>query len=63
MVEFEWDENKERKNIEKHGIDFDQASEIWKGSVLEITRSNRSGEERSVAIGIYEQACYAVIYT
>ena len=58
LVEFEWDENKERRNLEKHGIDFDQASEIWKGAVLEITRSDRSGEERTVAIGTHEQVCY-----
>jgi uncharacterized protein len=63
VVEFEWDENKERKNIEKHGIDFDQAKSIWNGSVLEIARSDHYGEERVVAVGVYEQVCYAVVYT
>jgi uncharacterized DUF497 family protein len=62
-VEFEWDENKERKNIEKHGIDFDQAKGIWSGPILEVAGSGRSGEERFIAIGTYEQICFAVVYT
>ena len=63
MVEFEWDENQERKNIEKHGIDFDQAKNIWNGPILEVAGSDRSGEERVVAIGTQEHICYAGVYT
>jgi uncharacterized protein len=63
VVEFEWDENKERKNIEKHGIDFDQAKNIWNGPILEVAGSDRSGEERVVALGTHEHICYAVVYT
>jgi uncharacterized DUF497 family protein len=62
-VEFEWDENKERRNIEKHGIDFDQAKSIWNGPILEVAGSHRSGEERVVAIGTHEDICFAVVYT
>ena len=29
MIEFEWDENKNRINIEKHGISFDEASTVF----------------------------------
>ena len=28
-LEFEWDENKNSKNIEKHGISFDLATQIF----------------------------------
>ena len=34
---FEWDENKRHINIEKHGIDFVDAKELWLGEVIEIT--------------------------
>ena len=27
MIHFEWDENKNTKNIKKHGIDFDEAKQ------------------------------------
>ncbi|MCM1382174.1 MAG: BrnT family toxin, partial [Muribaculaceae bacterium] len=29
-MNFEWDEEKERKNIIKHGIDFETASRVFK---------------------------------
>ena len=35
-MEFEWDENKNKSNQEKHGIDFNQA----KGAKVEITVPN-----------------------
>jgi uncharacterized DUF497 family protein len=29
MIHFEWDENKNTKNIKKHGIDFDEAKTVF----------------------------------
>ncbi len=34
MPEFEWDEKKNKTNIEKHGISFETASLIFDGTVL-----------------------------
>ena len=31
MAEFEWDEPKRQKNLEKHGIDFVEAKELFDG--------------------------------
>ena len=28
-MKFEWDENKKRSNKEKHGIDFETATQLW----------------------------------
>ncbi len=28
-MDFEWDENKNKSNVEKHGIDFNQAKEVF----------------------------------
>lgn len=44
-VGFEWDEEKNRANLAKHGISFDDASQIFYELVV-IKRSNRNDEER-----------------
>jgi uncharacterized DUF497 family protein len=47
---FEWDEEKAASNRRKHGIDFDEAVEIFYGRTL-VRRSDRKNEERWLAIG------------
>ena len=50
---FEWDETKNLRNIENHGIDFVRAKEIWGGEVLEIpSTQSEHGEERVLSIGV-----------
>lgn len=34
-MEYVWDENKNRSNIDKHGIDFIDAVRIFEGETLE----------------------------
>jgi uncharacterized DUF497 family protein len=29
MIEFEWDDNKALKNLEKHGVSFEEASSVF----------------------------------
>jgi uncharacterized DUF497 family protein len=62
-VEFEWDENKNTTNIEKHGIDFREAKRIWEADPIEISRSTRSGEERILVAGETEGRFITVVYT
>jgi uncharacterized protein len=38
---FEWDENKSKTNLFKHGYDFDDASQIFYAPVL-LRRSDRN---------------------
>ena len=63
-VTFEWDERKNRQNIEKYGISFQRAAAIFNGQVLrwEDTRKNY-GEERRSAIGRTENRILQVVYT
>ena len=44
-MEFEWDDAKRRKNVEKHGIDFVRAKQIWLDDVLEVRSSQDSHSE------------------
>lgn len=51
-MRFEWDENKRHLNIEKHGLDFEDAEEIFTDDafIIEDNRKNY-GEVRYVLYG------------
>jgi uncharacterized protein len=50
---FEWDEAKNRANIRKHGFDFADAAEMFRGFLLVRPDVRQDyGEERWVGIGI-----------
>src|SRR5258705_547421 len=59
---FEWDEEKQKRNLEKHGIDFEEATEVFYGASL-LRRSDRNSEERWIAIGYSEDRLIAVVFT
>jgi uncharacterized DUF497 family protein len=62
-VRFEWDESKERANIVKHGVGFDEARKVFSDPRV-IVREDRvvEGEERLHAIG-YEDRILLVVHT
>lgn len=62
MLDFEWDGAKSASNLDKHGINFEDAIAIWEGPVL-VNPSHRDGEDRWIAIGVVEGVEIAVIYT
>ena len=59
---FEWDESKCELNIERHGIDFRGAVRIFNGFIL-MTRSDRKGQIRWLAIGMRNDEVISVVYT
>ena len=54
----EWDEAKNRANIRKHGLDFADAEEMFRG-VLLVRPDTREdyGEERWIGIGMIQGWC------
>lgn len=62
---FEWDDNKEKLNIKKHGIDFVTASRIFldpdRIEYFDEAHSSEE-EERYITIGLVEDVLY-VSYT
>lgn len=62
-MRFEWDEAKNTANIKKHGIDFEDAKDIFKHPILisEDTKNNY-GEERWVGLGWIKSLLGVVIY-
>ena len=61
-VSFDWDERKNLLNFAKHGIDFDDASEIFYGPII-LRQSDRNNEERWIAIGSLEERLITVVFT
>jgi uncharacterized DUF497 family protein len=61
-VSFEWDEEKNILNRAKHGIDFDDAMEVFYGPIIS-RRSDRNNEERWIAVGYSEDRLIAVVFT
>ena len=52
-MEFEWDPDKERSNLERHGVDFTEAATVF-GDPLELTISDPDhsvGAFRFLSIG------------
>jgi uncharacterized DUF497 family protein len=63
-MQFEWNTQKNKTNILKHGIAFDDAMYIWEGWVLELPDPNdHGGEVRIRAFGIVDGRTLAVAYT
>ena len=64
MIGFEWDEDKRRRNIEEHGVDFRLAALIFSNPVLEA-RDERDdyGETRYRALGQVEDEYFLVVFT
>ena len=52
MIKFEWDENKNQTNIQKHGVSFEEASSVFYDDALIISDDVHSlSEDRFVIIG------------
>ena len=60
----EWDYNKNKINIEKHGIDFMDANKIFENPIISKV-DNRADykEKRFIGIGKLEQVIVVTVYT
>lgn len=65
MIEFEWDEEKNRRNRAKHGVSFQRARAVFADSFAQEKLDNRDnyGEERWLTVGISHGQMLAVINT
>src|ERR1700761_8759541 len=62
-VLFEWDELKNQINIRKHGIDFQDAIDVFNHPVLTALDLREDyGEERWLALGWIEATVGVVVY-
>ncbi|MFZ6644004.1 BrnT family toxin [Undibacterium sp. TC4M20W] len=62
-MRFEWDENKNQINIRKHGIDFSDATDIFKHPMLTLFDGREDyGEDRWIALGWIRSMIGVVVY-
>ena len=60
---FEYDINKSKANKIKHGIDFEEAKELWSGEHISIVPVRSHTESRLAAIGKIYNKIWTVVFT
>lgn len=60
---FAWDVSKSERNLEKHGIDFDEGTRLWDDPNKTETPQPRKGELRWKLHARYAGAVWIAIYT
>ena len=63
MNNFEYDPKKSESNLEKHGIDFEQAQELWQDSELIEISVKTIDEPRSLVVGKLNKKHWSAIIT
>jgi uncharacterized protein len=63
-MRFEWDEAKRLVNLEKHGIDFNDAPSLFSGEmVIALDRRFDYGEARFIGFGTLKQRVIAIVFS
>lgn len=62
-MRFEWDDVKAASNLEKHGVSFEEAAQIWDDPNLMVLNAKHIGEKRKLAIGRSYSVVFSVIHT
>ena len=63
-VEFEWDANKAASNLEKHGVTFQEAAEVFFDPFYQSGDASVSDEQRDFMMGYsLSQRLLIVVYT
>jgi hypothetical protein len=64
VMRFEWDEEKNRANIEKHGFDFADAWEIFESPMLTaLDQRTDYAEDRWIGLGSFRGRILVVVFT
>jgi uncharacterized DUF497 family protein len=60
---FEWDEDKRRRNVSDHGVDFVDMVQVFDGRPIFTYRSPRNDEDRWGTVAIVQGKFYLVVWT
>lgn len=50
-IRFRWSADKARRNTEKHGVQFEQAAQVFFDPFLQLADASDRGETRDAAVG------------
>lgn len=62
VCEFDWDEEKNQANLEKHKISLREAMDLWDDADMVILPANRKGERRKVAFARLGSTYWTVVF-
>lgn len=63
-MQFEWDEKKNTLNIQKHGIDFTDAYELFEQPILFLKDDRKDYKEnRYIGMGYIQQRIMVIVFT
>ncbi len=62
-MQFEYDEQKSKINLEKHGISLGDAKQLWLVAAVEANAQPRFDEQRHMLIGKLGDKFYSAIFT
>ena len=63
MYYFEYDDKKSNSNLDKHGIDFVKAQELWKDPDLVEVQAKSENESRFIIIAQIDNKCWSAVIT
>lgn len=62
-MDFEFDTSKSKANLEKHGIDFVEAQQLWEDKDRLEIEARTEDEPRSVLIAVLGQKLWSAFFT
>ena len=62
-MRFEWDADKDRSNLLKHGIDFEEAKNLWLDENRIQIRAPHPVEDRGILLSKYKGKLWTAIFT
>ena len=63
-MEFEWDEEKSKSNLEKHGLHFGDAEFVFSGKTITFADDrNDYGEYRFITLGELKSRVVVIVHT
>ena len=62
-MDFEYDPQKSASNLEKHGLDFEKAKDVWRDQRSIEIDTKFDGEKRILVVGAIEGVLWTVVIT
>lgn len=62
-MRFDYDPSKSRSNLERHGIDFADAQQLWDNPHVIVPARYVTDEDRDAILGKIRNAIYVAIFT
>lgn len=63
-MRYEWDETKRKRNLAKHGVDFERVGQFdWRTAFVTVDGREDYGELREIAVGLIGVVVHVMVFT